>query len=49
VKTEAGKDFAIVTWKVVAKDTGKYTLEAVLDDGANSKANATVLEDSIFQ
>lgn len=49
VKTEVGKDYAIVTWRCTAKDTGKYVLEAVLDDGANSKANANVLEDSIFQ
>jgi hypothetical protein len=49
VKTEPGKDYAVVTWLVEASKEGKYTFDAVLDDGADAKANASVLEDSIFK
>jgi len=48
VKTEAGKDYAVVSWRCEASEPGTYTLDAVLDDGADAKANARVLEESIF-
>jgi len=48
VKTEAGKDYAVVSWRCEADEPGTYMLDAVLTDGADAKANARVLEESIF-
>jgi len=49
VVTEAGKDSAIITWRVIAKDPVEYVMEAVLSDGANSKAKVKIPADSIFR
>lgn len=48
VRTEPGKDYAVVTWQVIADEPGEYTLEATLDDGARSTEKATVPPGSIF-
>lgn len=48
VRTEPGKDYAVVAWRVVPSEVKSYTLEALLDNGANDKATAEVLEDTIW-
>ncbi|MBY0524344.1 MAG: hypothetical protein K2R98_13140 [Gemmataceae bacterium] len=48
VKTEAGKDYAVVTWRVVAAKADEYILEATLSEGASSKARVKVPKESIF-
>jgi hypothetical protein len=48
VKTEAGKEYAVVTWRVVASKPEEYVLEAVLSDGANSKVRVNVPKESVF-
>lgn len=45
---DKGNGYAVVTWRCEAAEAGSYTLDAVLNDGADAKANARVLEESIF-
>lgn len=42
VKTQTGKAYAVVAWRVIAEEEGEYTLEAVLDDGVKDKAATRV-------
>lgn len=48
VKTEPGKDYAQVSWRLVADKAGEYLLEAELDDGAKAGEKANVRDVSIF-
>jgi hypothetical protein len=48
VKTEAGKEYATVSWRLKCSKVGEYTLHAALDDGAEAKAEVNVPDSSIF-
>ena len=48
VKTEPGKDYAQVSWRLVADKSGEYLLEADLDDGAQASDKANIRDQSIF-
>jgi len=47
VKTEAGQDYAVVAWRIVASMADEFILESVLDDGANAKVRVRVVKDSM--
>lgn len=48
VKTEAGKNYAQVSWRLIADKAGEYLLEANLDDGSKASEKVAVRDSSIF-